>query len=79
MKVEKVYLFGSYARNSQSETSDLDIAVILEHSQDNYFDVHPKLWKLRRQIDYRIEPILLERSHDESGFIEELERTGIEI
>ncbi|MFP4060768.1 MAG: hypothetical protein ACLFUC_09835 [Bacteroidales bacterium] len=35
--------------------------------------------QLRRQIDVRIEPILIEESNDQAGFLDEIKRTGIEI
>jgi hypothetical protein len=37
------------------------------------------LWKIRREVDDRIEPILLEKKHDKSGFLEEITKTGILI
>ena len=77
--MEKVYLFGSYARNSNREDSDIDVAVVVRHLEGDFFDIQPLLWKLRRQIDDRIEPILIESENDSSGFLTEIERTGIEI
>lgn len=35
-----------------------------------------KLFRLRREIDTRIEPALLEESNDKSGFLEEILKTG---
>ncbi len=43
------------------------------------FSIHPLLWKLRRQIDDRIEPVLIERDFDDAGFLEEIKKNGIEI
>lgn len=76
---EKVYLFGSYARGTFCEGSDIDVAIVVDHVDGDYFDIHPLLWKLRRQIDDRIEPVLIERDHDDGGFLSEIERYGIEI
>ena len=36
--ISKAYLFGSYARNEQTQESDLDIVVDFEH-QANLFDL----------------------------------------
>ena len=41
--------------------------------------VIPPIWKLRRQVDFRIEPHVVARDTDYSGFIDEIRRTGIEI
>ena len=77
--VDKVYLFGSYARESNREDSDLDVAIVVNSLEGDYFTVTPLLWKLRRQIDDRIEPIIIEKGFDRSGFLAEIQRSGIEI
>ena len=77
--VEKVFLFGSYANETNTVDSDIDVAVVVKNLKGDYFATTPLLWKLRRQIDDRIEPILIERNNDKSGFLEEIEKNGIEI
>lgn len=77
--LEKVYLFGSYARNNYRPDSDIDVALVVSHVEGDYFAIHPLLWKLRRQIDDRIEPVFIERENDHSGFLSEIEKYGIEI
>lgn len=79
MVLEKVYLFGSYANGSDRMHSDIDVAIVVDKIEGDYFAIHPLLWKLRRQIDDRIEPILIERENDQSGFLSEIQRSGIEI
>lgn len=76
---EKVYIFGSYAKGTSREDSDIDVAIVVNHLEGDYFAIHPLLWKLRRQIDDRIEPVLIEKDHDDAGFLTEIERYGIEI
>ena len=53
--IEKVYIFGSYAKGSFKEDSDIDLAVIFTEFPDN-FDMQVQLLKLRRKFDTRIEP-----------------------
>jgi predicted nucleotidyltransferase len=77
--IETVYLFGSFVSNTNREDSDIDVAVVVKSISDDYFSVNPLLWKLRRQVDDRIEPILIDKNNDKSGFLEEIKRTGIEI
>ncbi len=77
--LEKVYLFGSYAKGTNRADSDIDVAIVVDHIEGDYFAIHPLLWKLRRQIDDRIEPILIERDKDNSGFLSEILKHGIEI
>ncbi len=78
-KPEKVYLFGSYARGTQRQDSDIDVAIVVRQADGDFFTVNPLLWKLRRQIDDRIEPVLIERDFDDAGFLDEIEKYGIEI
>jgi predicted nucleotidyltransferase len=77
--LETVYLFGSYARDTYDENSDIDVVIVVSDITGDFFSVNPLLWKLRRQIDDRIEPILIDRNNDRSGFLEEIKRSGIEI
>jgi predicted nucleotidyltransferase len=77
--VETVYLFGSYAKNTNHEDSDIDVAIIVDKIEGDFFSTQPLLWKLRRQIDDRIEPILFSKDSDSSGFLSEIKRTGIQI
>jgi predicted nucleotidyltransferase len=77
--VDKVVLYGSYAKGTQRNSSDIDVAVIVNSVNDDYFTYAPLLWKLRRGIDDRIEPILIEKDNDASGFLSEILKTGIVI
>lgn len=77
--IDSLILFGSYAKGTQREDSDIDVAVILNQVDEDYFTTTPLLWKLRRQIDDRIEPIIVDRNNDSSGFLEEIQKYGIVI
>ncbi|MCD4744933.1 MAG: nucleotidyltransferase domain-containing protein [Bacteroidales bacterium] len=77
--VDKIYLFGSYANETNREDSDIDVAIVVNSIKGDYFSTTPLIWKLRRQIDDRIEPILIEKNNDSSGFLEEIQKNGIEI
>jgi uncharacterized protein len=52
---KQVFLFGSYAKGTYHEESDIDIAVILKEFE-NPMDIQLELMRLRRKIDSRIEP-----------------------
>lgn len=78
-ELEKMFLFGSFANGTNREDSDIDVAVIVKNLNSDYFKDTPLLWKLRRQIDDRIEPILFEKGRDDSGFLSEIIKNGIEI
>ena len=77
--VDQVVLYGSYAKGNEREDSDIDVAVIVNSIDQDFFSYAPLLWKLRRDIDDRIEPVLIEKNKDESGFLKEIMRTGLVI
>jgi len=77
--VKEVILYGSYAKNNATNNSDIDIAIIIEDLEDDYLDAQTRLFKLRRSVDLRIEPVLIEEFNDRSGFLKEIKETGIEI
>ncbi|GHT67318.1 hypothetical protein FACS189452_04790 [Bacteroidia bacterium] len=81
VKIDQCYLFGSYAKGTPREHSDIDVAFVVKHLDENYnfLETEPILWKLTRQIDDRIEPVLIARDEDYAGFLDEIQRTGIEI
>ena len=68
----QIILFGSYARGTQSESSDIDVAVVVESIEGDLLDKKARLFKIRRSIDCSIEPILLEKAFETSGFLEEI-------
>ena len=55
LKVKKSHLFGSFAKETQKEESDIDIALVLRNMSD-FFDIQILLRQIRRQIDLRLEP-----------------------
>lgn len=71
-----IVLFGSYAKGSAHDDSDIDIAVICDFVGEDFLEKSHQLYKLRRGIDSRIEPVLLEQQNDRSGFCEEILKTG---
>ena len=79
MEFDEMILFGSYAKGNASEDSDVDVAIVVNTLTGDYFSTRPLLWKIRREVDDRIEPVLIDKTHDESGFLSEIMKTGITI
>jgi predicted nucleotidyltransferase len=77
--VKKVVLYGSYSRGDQKEWSDIDVAVFLNERKEDILTAESKLHKLRRDIDSRIEPVILDEEKDQSGFAKEVLKSGIII
>ncbi len=71
-----VVIYGSYARGTQTPSSDIDVAVIVDHVDGDFLEQEAGLYRTRREIDDRIEPILLEAGDDPSGFVSTVISTG---
>ncbi len=71
-----VILYGSYAKGTQTLQSDIDVAVIVDSMEGDFLDQEARLYQLRRTIDDRIEPVLLEMDNDRSGFMQTIISTG---
>ena len=80
-KIEAIILFGSYAKGTENEDSDIDIAIISSDFNDIIED-GAKLIGLTWKIDTRIEPhpILSEDYKKVSDpFVREVVDTGIKV
>lgn len=78
LPLKALYLYGSFSKGNYTEESDIDIAVILEHMSDNYFEDTPLLWKLKRKISNLIEPVLITEDINNPLYVDIL-KTGIQI
>lgn len=76
MQPKMIVLYGSYAKGTAHEDSDIDIAVICDSLGDDFLEKAHQLYKLRRGIDSKIEPLLIGQENDISGFFEEIMKTG---
>ena len=78
--IQEVYLFGSYAKGTYNENSDIDVAVII-NSDNNVFDLMVELMMLTQNIDLRIEPHPIKVKDFEEGnpFVQEIIDTGIKV
>ncbi len=77
--VKRIILFGSFVKGNFNENSDIDVAVIMNDLPDDILTSEFKLYKMRRDIDHRIEPLIFKSGEDKSGFLEEIMKTGLEI
>jgi predicted nucleotidyltransferase len=81
MIVSKIILYGSYSKGTQSENSDIDIAVVSPDFSGDRIEDRFRLMKYRRNIDLRIEPMPFtpEEFDMENPFVREIIETGIEV
>jgi predicted nucleotidyltransferase len=80
-RIDYIILFGSYAKGTNHEDSDIDIAVISGDIK-NRFNDGVKLMSLTWGINTKIEPHPIkteEFRENETPFIDEIINTGIEL
>ncbi|MCM1483867.1 MAG: nucleotidyltransferase domain-containing protein [Muribaculaceae bacterium] len=78
LPLKALYLYGSFSKGTYTEESDIDIAVVVDSLNDDYFADTPLLWKLKRKISNLIEPILLIEDRNNPLYSDIL-KTGILI
>ena len=71
-----IVLYGSYAKGTPHEDSDIDVAVIFDGFTGDWLETSSHLWRLRRGVSFDIEPILLDKTNDKSGFVQNIFKTG---
>ncbi|MBN2313730.1 MAG: nucleotidyltransferase domain-containing protein [Sedimentisphaerales bacterium] len=76
LPVSMVILYGSHARGTAQKYSDIDIAVVVDQLQGDYLKISSELFALVRIVNKRIEPVLLCRENDKSGFLESVMKHG---
>ena len=79
--ITAIILFGSYAKGTENENSDIDIAVISDDFEDIY-DSMANLMGMTWDIDARIEPHPNKKKDFEdvsNYFIKEVIDTGIKV
>ena len=79
-EIKSVYLFGSYAKGTNNQDSDIDVAIVLDSNVDT-IDLMIDLMMLTRNIDLRIEPHPIKENDFEEGnpFIDEIKNTGLKV
>lgn len=82
IKIEKVILFGSHAKGTTHQYSDVDLAVFSDHFKKNTRIENLKFLiynAMDFDIDLEPQPFTLDDYNHPEGFIEEIIRTGIDI
>ncbi len=80
--VRRVVLFGSVAKDTAHEQSDIDIAVVTDPFLSSRLDEGSEILLASKDIDIRIQTVTLYREDFDRPFFglgKELERTGVEV
>ena len=76
---DKIVLYGSYAKGTANEDSDIDIAVIYKKFNGDWLKTSSDLWRIAYEVSSLIEPIILESENDKSGFVSDVIKNGVVI
>ncbi len=81
IRIDKAYLFGSYATGVPRPDSDIDIAIVSQDFSGNRSLNWDRWIRYRRSIDLRIEPVFYRTDDfkDEDPLVWQIKKTGIEI
>ena len=59
LPIDGIWIYGSWAYGTPDEDSDIDVAVTISDRDLDILETERKLFRLRRGIDTRIEPIVI--------------------
>ena len=69
IEIINVFLFGSYARGTERDDSDIDVAVVCKDFEVDPIERNMKLWKIAVKVDTRIAPISFSLSEFQEEYI----------
>ena len=81
IKISQAVLFGSYAKGTNHEYSDIDVAVVSDDFEGIRFYDNQKLFdaKYNTSIDLELHPYRPEDFTEDNPFVKEILETGIRI
>jgi len=81
IRIDAIYLFGSYAKGKENEWSDIDVAVISPDFTRSRLDERIKLTIIANEIDNRLEPVPFNPNTFviDDPLVWEIKTTGIQI
>jgi uncharacterized protein len=82
LDVDKIIIFGSYARGNYSHDSDIDVCIIADKIINNFLSTMTAA-PIAASIDPRIEPVVFSKDDylydSDFGLLKEIKNSGIEM
>jgi predicted nucleotidyltransferase len=83
INIEKVFLYGSWARNDATESSDIDVMLVSSAFEQADDKLKARTWRATEKIDLRIEPFMVTlkkfMNDDVSPLLQIVKKEGVEI
>ena len=76
--IEKILLFGSYAKGNPHKYSDIDLAVFSPRFTDNHFENNEAIQFTKRlpQMQLHLYPV---KEYEENDFVQEIKKHAIDL
>jgi len=80
-KIDSAYLYGSYAKGTSNEWSDIDIAIVSSDFSGDHFQDRLIVMRMAYGIDDRIEPKPFKKElfNRNDPLVDEIQRNGIRL
>lgn len=81
LPIRQAFVFGSHAKGRQTEDSDIDVALVSDRFEGDFFNDHCKVspYLIRVSYDLEVHPFRTEDFNKDNPFVEEILATGIRI
>lgn len=83
MQIKKAYLYGSYAKKTHSDSSDIDVMLISDLFDTDDDRILSTPWSPKIRFDYRIEPVAIGtkqfQEDDATPIIQIVKKEGLSI
>ncbi|MDA3892811.1 MAG: nucleotidyltransferase domain-containing protein [Salinivirgaceae bacterium] len=83
ISVKHAYLFGSYATDTATENSDIDLMIVSDNYNENDDIATGNMWRLTKKVSTKIEPFLIGinkfNADLDSIFLTAIKETGVVI
>ncbi len=78
VSIDRILLFGSYAKGCPHEYSDIDLAVFSQQFSDNHFENNKTIQFVKRlpQMQLHLYPV---RKYYENDFVQEIKKHAIDL
>jgi predicted nucleotidyltransferase len=83
INIDKAFLYGSYAKETETKESDIDLLIVSKQFDKNDDYLIGKIWALTKKINSKIEPYIIGldrfKTDDTSPLIQLVKKEGLEI
>jgi predicted nucleotidyltransferase len=81
LAIQQAFVFGSYATGQQTQWSDIDVALVSDRFEGNFYYDRRKVspYAIKIDLDLEVHAFSPEDFTEENPFVKEIVRTGIQI